>query len=369
MGKNLIEIAQQLIDVNKKAQLIYAFNGTGKTRLSRELKELVQPKVDSSGSDLKDKKILYYSSFTEDLFYWHNDLDNDKDVKLKIHPNTFTKWVFEEQGLEETVSKNFQRYTNEKLTPRFSSDFSEVTFSYTTRNTIDDNIKISKGEESNFIWSIFYTLIEQVVEELNIEESDRSTDKFNNIKYVFIDDPVSSLDENHLIEMAVNLARLIKNSNFDMNSIKFIITTHNSIFYNILYRELGVNQGFLLEKNSNGLFLLSEKKGDSNTSFSYHLHLRSILKKAINDNAIEKYHFMLLRNLYEKTAGFLGYKEWSVLLPADGKDAYYSRIINFSSHSSLANETSIYLTDAEKNIVSYLLNDLTTRYSFYQLEQ
>jgi wobble nucleotide-excising tRNase len=38
--KTLTEIAQQLKDSNKKVQLIYAFNGTGKTRLSREFKAL-----------------------------------------------------------------------------------------------------------------------------------------------------------------------------------------------------------------------------------------------------------------------------------------------------------------------------------------
>lgn len=44
MSKTLTEIAQQLKDANKKTQLIYAFNATGKTRLSREFKELVAPK-------------------------------------------------------------------------------------------------------------------------------------------------------------------------------------------------------------------------------------------------------------------------------------------------------------------------------------
>lgn len=38
MGNSLTEIAQQLKNNNKKVQLIYAFNGTGKTRLSREFK-------------------------------------------------------------------------------------------------------------------------------------------------------------------------------------------------------------------------------------------------------------------------------------------------------------------------------------------
>ena len=46
MSKTLTEIAQQLKDANKKVQLIYAFNGTGKTRLSRAFKELISPKTD-----------------------------------------------------------------------------------------------------------------------------------------------------------------------------------------------------------------------------------------------------------------------------------------------------------------------------------
>ncbi|EQA1271023.1 anticodon nuclease, partial [Escherichia coli] len=44
MSQTLKQIAQELIDANKKVQLIYAFNGTGKTRLSREFKELIAPK-------------------------------------------------------------------------------------------------------------------------------------------------------------------------------------------------------------------------------------------------------------------------------------------------------------------------------------
>ena len=44
MGQSLREIAQQLKDANKKVQLIYAFNGTGKTRLSCAIKDLIAPK-------------------------------------------------------------------------------------------------------------------------------------------------------------------------------------------------------------------------------------------------------------------------------------------------------------------------------------
>jgi hypothetical protein len=78
--------------------------------------------------------------------------------------------------------------------------YSEIIFSIEGGNQESiDNIKISKAEESNFIWCVFYSLLEQVVEQLNIAEPEnRSTDKFNDLKYIFIDDPVSSLDDNHI---------------------------------------------------------------------------------------------------------------------------------------------------------------------------
>ena len=83
MGKTLTEIAQTLKDANKKVQLIYAFNGVGKTRLSREFKELVAPKTEGEETDEeKPIKVLYYNAFTEDLFYWDNDLDEDTNRKL-----------------------------------------------------------------------------------------------------------------------------------------------------------------------------------------------------------------------------------------------------------------------------------------------
>ena len=59
MGKTLTEIAQDLINTNKKVQLIYAFNGTGKTRLSREFKQLIAPRADDNeGDDEADRSEL-----------------------------------------------------------------------------------------------------------------------------------------------------------------------------------------------------------------------------------------------------------------------------------------------------------------------
>lgn len=376
MSKTLTEVAQQLKDANNKVQLIYAFNGMGKTRLSRAFKALIAPKAEgeeAQASDLAAKKILYYSAFTEDLFYWDNDLGLDAEPKLKIQPNSFTKWVLEEQGQDQSITTTFQNYTSEKLTPHFSPDFSTVRFSFERGNDQPEpNIKISKGEESNFIWSVFNALLEQLISELNIVEAEnRSTNAFNNLEYVFIDDPVSSLDENHLIELAVNLAGLIKSSE---SELKFIVTTHSPLFYNVLHNELGLSrQGkkegcYLLDRFEDGSFELNVKYGDSNRSFSYHLHLKQTIEQAIADNKVERFHFTLLRNLYEKTASFLGHPKWFELLP-DDKQLYLARIINFTSHSTLSNEAVAEPTSAEKAMVKLLLDHLKSSHRFWQQEE
>ena len=376
MGKTLEEIAQELRNSDKKVQLIYAFNGVGKTRLSRAFKGLIAPKQEYGTEEEETAvKIIYYNAFTEDLFYWDNDLDEDVNRKLKIRPNGFTRWVLEDEGQGNNIITLFQHYTNNKLTPRFNEQYttkdkngkditipsySEITFSIDGGNDeIINNIKISKGEESCLIWCVFHSLLKEVVEVLNILEVDnRSTHQFDNLQYVFIDDPVSSLDENHLIEIAVNIAEIIKKSR---SELKFIITTHNPLFYNVLHNELGLSKGilttYMLENKEDGLFEMSSKKGDSNKSFSYHLFLKQTIKEAIDSDNIQKFHFTLLRNLYEKTANFLGYSRWSELLP-DDKKLYYKRIIQFSSHSTLSNEAVAEPNPSEKRIVEFLFNDL-----------
>ncbi len=389
MGKTLAEIAQTLKDTDKKVQLIYAFNGVGKTRLSREFKELVSPKNEEGEEEERKTKIIYYNAFTEDLFYWDNDLDEDRNRKIIIRPNNFTNWVLKDQGQEQNIITHFQHYTNDKLTPRFNEEYtikdnngkdivvppySEIKFSFERGNENEEkNIKISKGEESCLIWCVFYSLLEQVVETLNIPEpAERETDQFDELKYVFIDDPVSSLDENHLIELAVNIAELIKSSQSDL---KFIITTHNPLFYNVLWNEFNNSDHETddktkkslkkcLEKLDDGTYLLH----DSNDSpFSYHLFLLSELEKAIQSGDIKKYHYNFLRQILEKMSTFLGYKKWRellTLLPDEDKEAYYNRIINLCSHGKHSGEETSLIDNNDKRVLGYLVRKIMEIYHF-----
>ena len=389
MGQSLTEIAQTLKETDKKVQLIYAFNGTGKTRLSREFKELISSKTTENTNN---NKIIYYNAFTEDLFYWDNDLNTDLKRKLIIQPNGFTNWILQEQGQERNIVSHFQHYTSNKLTPHFNQKYtikdsegkninikaySEITFSIEGGNDENiDNIKISKGEESNLIWCVFYSLLEQIIEVLNVPElADRETEQFNNLEYVFIDDPVSSLDDTHLIELAVNISELIKSSESDL---KFIITTHNPLFYNILFNEFNNDKkssGYKrkhcikkrLEKLDDGTFTLHRQSSDS--PFSYHLFLLSEIEKAIESDQVQKYHFNFLRNILEKTSTFLGYKKWKDLLPKESRTEYYKRIINYSSHYKISSEESSIIESNDKRVLKYLIEELKKAYKFNSVKQ
>lgn len=403
MSKTLTEIAQQLKDSNKKVQLIYAFNGTGKTRLSREFKQLIAPKANSGEADqpeLSRNKILYYNAFTEDLFYWDNDLEEDAEPKLKIQPNSFTDWILRDRGQDRNIIDNFQRYTDDKLTPTFiehdkqinqdgklviTKTFPEVAFSYDRGTERTGSIKISKGEESNFVWSIFYTLLEEVTSILDEPTpAKRDDNQFDNLEYVFIDDPVSSLDDTHLIELAVDLARLIKCSAYtEGNGLRFVITTHSPLFYNVLHNELnndlkklgqdgafawiykrGQSEKYRLDKKTDGTFELATA---NDHPFSYHLFLLSEVRKAIKADQVKKYHFGFLRNILEKTATFLGHNRWESLLDktAEGTpNPFASRIMNLSSHSAHAGEEVSDVEEKDKQKLEELVEYLIDTYGF-----
>src|SRR5450631_4514955 len=67
----------------KKYILLYAYNGTGKTRLCGEFKNLGK-QVNESGETIQ-RDTLYFNAYTEDLFSWNNDLENDRERVLKLN--------------------------------------------------------------------------------------------------------------------------------------------------------------------------------------------------------------------------------------------------------------------------------------------
>ena len=189
-----IKDSLNLNNQKKNISILYAFNATGKTRLSTTL-------IDEMDND----KTLCYNAFVEDLFTW----DNDKFI-FKINPYCWLVEFIEEQGLENQIIENFTSIINSKVEPSFELNRGEIIFNIATGDSdYDRGIKISKGEESVFIWSIFYTILENAIDTLNMKKDDRSTDFFNNLEYVIVDDPVSSIDDSKIISIAMMLIEVI----------------------------------------------------------------------------------------------------------------------------------------------------------------
>ena len=88
----------------KKYLLLFAYNGTGKTRLSMVFKEA--GKTDD-GADT-----LYFNAFTEDLFNWDNDLDNDTQRVLKINKDSRFFEGLQELEMENRIRPLLQRYAD-----------------------------------------------------------------------------------------------------------------------------------------------------------------------------------------------------------------------------------------------------------------
>ncbi len=377
MGKNnnepqeqrfatLKDVASEIKKKGKKpVQLIYAFNGVGKTRLSRAFQAEVEGQKrrvrDDGENESLSSRLLYYNAFTEDLFYWDNAREEGQEHVLRIRENSFTDWILREQGKEDDIIKYFQHYTSDKLIPRFDSDYRSVLFSVKGGNNDSiQGIKVSKGEESCFIWSIFFRLLQQIMEDYQGTQ----------YKYIFIDDPVTSLDENHLVELAVDIARVI-NEERSKESVtgveckfKYIITTHNPLFFNVLVNELGNSHNGpqkLLRRLEDGTYQLVST---SDHPFSYHLYLLDEISRALKEKNVRKHHFAYLRHILEKTSVFLGYSRWGDLLPQDLdlRNSYYGRLLNLSSHSSSAHEEIALVTDkdleAMQKFLKYLESDL-----------
>ncbi|EDX70452.1 hypothetical protein [Bacillus cereus] len=359
--QNLEEIAKKLKEENKKITLLYAFNATGKTSLSMKFKELVNTNSIEDNDEEPRKKVLYFNAFTEDLFYWDNDLKNDTMRKLKINLDSTFIELIKNQGKENEIAGRFQKYASTKIEPIFKLADGEIAFNLSTGAAHNSsNIKISRGEQNIFIWSIFHVLIETVIEELSMEVVERSTNEFDQLQYIFIDDPISSLDDNYAISLAIDLAKLIKASDLEKNRLRFILTTHHALFYNVLYNELKSASKYVLHKNEDKYEL---KKQESDSPFGYHLVVKEEINRAISQNEINRYHFTLLRNLLEKTATFLGYPKWSDCILEEERESY-ARRINLYSHNSHSEFEYKEPNQQEKKLLEYVFTNFIKNFKW-----
>lgn len=305
---------------NKKCVLLYAYNGTGKTRLSMAFKDI------GKAGDARDT--LYFNAFTEDLFSWDNDLEGDSDRKLKLNTDSRFFEGLDQLEMESKIGPLLERYAD--FTFRIDYAAASVTFSRdiiviapdgtTTTETLD-NIKVSRGEENIFIWCFFLAIVELAID---------GAEAYQWVRYVYVDDPISSLDEHNAVNVACHIVQVLR----DQDRIKSVISTHHTLFFNVLCNELKGT------KRIQQCFLTREGDGyavrdTGPTPFFHHVAILTELQKAADSGALYPYHFNMLRTVMEKTSSFHGFKGYTAFIKKEDDDpdgVIYNRLLGIMNH-------------------------------------
>ncbi|NCB77395.1 MAG: anticodon nuclease, partial [Negativicutes bacterium] len=282
---------------------------------------------------------------------WDNDLDNDAERLLKLNSNSKFFAGLQELEMESKIRPLLHRYADFDFTINYENSaiiFSRDVLTSGTTQRID-NIKISRGEENIFVWCFFLAVVQLVVDK---EES------YNWVKYIYVDDPISSLDDNNVIAVASHLAQLMSS-----NDVKVIVSSHHTLFFNVLCNEINKAEQLFLQNTKSGTYIL---KDTTKTPFFHHVALLKELKKASDSGELYSYHFNILRNILEKTASFHGFAHFSSCIRKgeDEEGPVYKRILDLLSHGNYSLFDPIEMVPDNKEHFKNILNNFLEDYNF-----
>lgn len=325
------QIAKELAGAKEQIVLIFAFNATGKTRLSVAYKNATK---DSAGNHTG----VYYNAYSEDLFVWDNDPEHgETNVQLDIRKSSLNR--FHSSLTEDVIRNKLIRYKPSyrfEFIPHDNPEdgiksvlfFDEVADPADPNNVSKVPRKISRGEERIFVWCFFLALF----------DVEGWADKHSS--HFFIDDPVSSLDDHNIFITVSTLYDLIEQH---YEKRKFVITTHHIGLFSILSDWLTKGEKAAKFKKRTRVCTLSLKKGEislescNNDVFLYHLRLLQVLDQAHSAGEVRAYHLALLRQVLENVASFLGVGQVSYVLEQIGIDDVeeVAAILNTLSHKNV----------------------------------
>ncbi len=218
-------------------------------------------------------------------------------------------------------------------------------------------MKISRGEERIFIWCFFLAMME-VEGWAEIQT-----------RHIFINDPISSLDDNNIFVTASTLYDLIETH---FGERKIIIATHHVGLFSILCDWLRKGEKSSKYKKKTKARILSSESGEVSLEdhesdvFLYHLRVLQLLEKAQEENDVRAYHLVLLRQVLENVSSFLGSGRISHALECIGiKDVdEVARIINALAHRNVYYYESDLLVPDNLALFSEIVEKLITHYKF-----
>lgn len=350
--KDLDDIAKKIAEyLNTKDILVYAFNATGKTRLSVLL--------DKNDYEEENIESLSYNAIVEDYFSW----DNEK-FTFKIITGTWLFNFINDEGLDGDIIDVFNNFIEADIKPEIDLTTGEMRFYVTDIGGSKKAVKISKGEERLFQWSVFYSVLKRATDLLAEKEEDRSLKVFNQLKYIVIDDPISSLDDYKVYTLSMQILELIKSVHARKISVKFLLLTHHALFYNIIFNTL-MNRGkdsvafYFLNKIDEEYELKDVKKNQLAVS---HIVMLKEIKRAIQSNNLRKKDFNKFRSVLEKTSIYLGFEKWQDLFEGYKETEAVQKIINMNSHEKYVEMDTEFLTNEQIQILTSAFNYFVEEY-------
>lgn len=346
---------------NTDLVLLFAYNRTGKTRLSMEFKDAGKRKNNGNADT------LYFNAFTEDLFVWENDLDGDSVRHLQLNEKSKFFTALTELALDETIARYLDRYAD------FDFDIDYTAWKVSFRKGDEGNIKISRGEQNIFIWCLFMAICERMLD---------GHASYQSHKYIYIDDPISSLDDNNAISVACDLAKLLrraanrKDNDSAPAPIKVIFSSHHALFFNVMCNELGRRMDdepkvihkryFLHRPDSAGVYTL---RATEDTPFFHHVASLAELQRAADPatGRLYTFHFNALRSIMEKTASFFGHTGMAFCLKAldnDDDRALFNRALNLLSHGAYAIHEPTEMGEDNKELFRRILREFIAKFEF-----
>lgn len=356
--------------------LLYAYNRTGKTRLSMEFKDAGKRTNRKNPTGTPDT--LYFNAFTEDLFVWENDLEGDSVRRLQLNEKSSFFDAMTELALDETIAQYLFRYTDFE----FDFTYKEVKQGKETVSKPDfvsfqkgsqSNIKVSRGEQNIFIWCVFMAICERMLD---------GHESYQGKKFIYIDDPISSLDDNNAISVACDLAKLLRRAATRKDDtgapapIKVVFSSHHALFFNVMCNEfrkqiddapkITHKRYFLHRPNGDGSYTL---QATEDTPFFHHVATLAELQRAADpkNGKLYTFHFNALRSVMEKTSSFFGHPSMAFCLKAlDNEEdrALFNRALNLLSHGAYAIHEPTEMGEDNKALFRRILKEFITRFEF-----
>jgi hypothetical protein len=208
-------------------------------------------------------------------------------------------------------------------------------------------------EQNIFVWCLFMAICERVID---------GHPSYAWVKFFYIDDPISSLDDNNAIAVASDLAKLLRKAK---DKIKVVVSSHHALFFNVVCNELksGKCKRYFLHRANRGTDYTLRATDD--TPFFHHVAMLSELQKAAQpDGVLYTYHFNMLRSVLEKTATFFGKKDFSACLEGVTDEGLYSRALNLLSHGKYSLYEPVEMLEDNKQLFRDILDAFLNKHAF-----